>query len=100
MEQLVYKEYDMEEHKVLAIVLENESVNVIRECPSHSGGGVLLGQIRFLNCYSHHTSQEDVPVRSFVMAVSAWAEKWTIASCVNILSQDKAVVRNIGIKHS
>ena len=30
-------------------------------------------------------------------AVSAWAEKWTIASCVNILSQDEAVVRNIGI---
>ena len=34
MEQLVYEEYDTEEHKVLAIVLENESVNVIRECPS------------------------------------------------------------------
>ena len=36
MEQLVYEEYDTEEHKVLAIVLEveNEYVNVIRECPS------------------------------------------------------------------
>ena len=34
MEQLVYEEYDTEEHKVLAIVLENESINVIRECPS------------------------------------------------------------------
>ena len=102
MEQLVYEEYDTEEHEVLAIVLENEYVNVIRvvPVPEWLGGGVLLGQIRFLNCYSHHTSQEDVPVRSFVMAVSAWAEKWTIASCVNILSQDKAVVRNIGIKHS
>ena len=33
MEQLVYEEYDTEEHKVLAIVLENESVTVIRECP-------------------------------------------------------------------
>ena len=53
-----------------------------------------------VTCYSHHTSQEDVPVRSFVTVVSAWAEKWTMASCVNILSQDEAVVRNIGIKHS
>ena len=34
MEQLVYKEYGMEEHEVLAIVLENEYVNVIHECPS------------------------------------------------------------------
>ena len=34
MEQLVYEEYDIEEHKVLAIVLENEYVNVIHECPS------------------------------------------------------------------
>ena len=34
MEQLVYEEYDTEEHEVLAIVLENEYVNVIRECPS------------------------------------------------------------------
>ena len=68
--------------------------------PEWPVGGVLLGQIRFPNCYSHHTSQEDIPVRSFVTAVSAWAEKWTMASCVNILSQDEAVVRNIGIKHS
>ena len=34
MEQLVYEEYDTEEHEVLAIVLENEYVNVICECPS------------------------------------------------------------------
>ena len=34
MEQLVYEEYDTEEQEVLAIVLENEYVNVIRECPS------------------------------------------------------------------
>ena len=34
MEQLVYEEYDTEEHEVLAIILENEYVNVIRECPS------------------------------------------------------------------
>ena len=34
MEQLVYEEYDTEEHEVLAIVLENEYVNVIRECRS------------------------------------------------------------------
>ena len=33
MEQLVYEEYDTEEHKVLAIVLENESVTVNSECP-------------------------------------------------------------------
>ena len=33
MEQLVYEEYDTEEHKVLAIVLENESVTMTRECP-------------------------------------------------------------------
>ena len=33
MEQLVYEEYNTEEQKVLAIVLENEPVTVIRECP-------------------------------------------------------------------
>ena len=33
MEQLVYEEYDTEEHEVLAIVLENESVTMTRECP-------------------------------------------------------------------
>ena len=33
MEQLVYKEYGTEEHEVLAIVLENEYVNVIRVVP-------------------------------------------------------------------
>ena len=44
---------------------------------------------------SHQTTK----VRSFVIAIAAWAEKWTLVSCVNILSQDEAVVRNIGIKH-
>ena len=39
-------------------------------------------------------------MRSFVTAVAAWAEKWTLASCVNILSQDEAVVRSIGRRHS
>ena len=33
-------------------------------------------------------------------AVAAWTEKWTLALCVNILSQHKAMIRNIGIKHS
>ena len=45
---------------------------------------------------SHQTTK----VRSFVIAIAAWAEKWTLVSCVNILSQDEAVVRNISIKHS
>ena len=34
LEKLVYEEYDTEEHEVLAIVLENDYVNVIHECPS------------------------------------------------------------------
>ena len=41
---------------------------------------------RFPDCSSCPTSQEDVPIRSFVTAVAAWAEKWTLALCVNILS--------------
>jgi len=99
MEALVYEEYDTEEHEVLAIVLENQSVTV--------GVSLFLSDreveyywARFPDCCSRHTSQEDVPVRSFVTAVAAWADKWTLASCVNILSQDEAVVRNIGTKHS
>ena len=86
MEQLVFEQYDTEEHEVLAIVLENQSVSVVR----------------FPDCCSRHTTKKDIPVRSFVtaVAVAAWAEKWTLATCVNILSQDEAVVRNIGIKHS
>ena len=99
MEQLVYEEYDTEEHEVLAIVLENQSATV--------GVSLFLSDreveyywASFPDCCSRHTSQEDVPVRSFVTAVAAWAEKWTLASCVNILSQDESVVRNIGIKQS
>ena len=99
MEQLVYEEYDTEEHEVLAIVLENESVTVAVSL-FLSDREVEYYWTRFPDCCSNHTSQEDVPVRSFVTAVSAWAEKWTLASCVNILSQDENVVRNIGIKHS
>ena len=64
-----------------------------------SDHSLVLGEDVNTRC-SHHTSLEDVPVRSFMMAVSAWAEKWTPALCVNFLFQDKAVVRNIGIKHS
>ena len=37
---------------------------------------------------------EDEVMAIIVMAVATWA------SCVNILSQVEAVVRNIGIKHS
>jgi len=99
MEQLVYEEYDTEEHEVLAVVLENQSTTV--------GVSLFLSDreveyyySRFPDCCSRHTTEEDIPVRSFVTAVAAWAEKWTLASCVNILSQDEAVVRNIGIKHT
>ena len=99
MEKLVYEEYDTEEHEVLAIVLENQSATV--------GVSLFLSDreveyywARFPDCCSRHTNKEDIPVRSFVTAVAAWAEKWTLASCVNILSQDEAVVRSIGRRHS
>ena len=93
----MYKECDTEEHEVR--VLSNQSATV--------GVSLFLSDreveyywARFPDCCSRHTTKEDIPVRSFVTAVAAWAEKWTLASCVNILSQDEAVVRNIGIKHT
>ena len=46
-------------------------------------------------CCITHTKEEDIPVRSFITAVTSWGEKWTLAECVNILSQDEMVVRNI-----
>ena len=54
----------------------------------------------FPDCCVRHTSDADVAVRSFVTCVAAWAEKWTLATCVNILAQDEAVVRNIGTPNS
>jgi len=99
MEQLVYEEFDTEDHEVLAIVLENEKVTV--------GVSLFLSDriveyywAPFPDCCVRHTSDADVAVRSFVTCVAAWAEKWTLATCVNILAQDEAVVRNIGTPNS
>ena len=55
---------------------------------------------RFPDCSSGPTSQENVPIRSFVTAVAAWAEKWTLALCVNIFSQHEAMIRNIALASS
>lgn len=95
MENMVYEEYDTEDHEVLAIVLENESVTV--------GVSVYLSDrvveyyfSRFPDCCAKHTETRDVPIRSFVTCLSVFAEKWTLAECVNILSQDEMIVRNIG----
>ena len=94
MEQLVYEEYDTENHEVLAICMETDSVSV--------GISLFLSDReaeyyweRFPTCCVNHTKEEDVSVRSFITAVSVWSEKWTLAECVNILSQDEMVVRNI-----
>ena len=90
MEQLVYEEY-----------LENQPAPVgVSLFLSDRDREVEYYWARFPDCCSHHTSQEDVLIRSFVTAVAAWTEKWTLALCVNILSQHKAMIRNIGIKHS
>ena len=79
MEQLVYEEYNPEED-------ENQPATV-GVSPFLSDREVEYYWARFPNCCSHCTSQEDVvPIRSFVTAVAAWAEKWTLALCVNILS--------------
>lgn len=95
MENLVYEEYDTEDHEVLAIAIENETVTV--------GVSLFLSDriveyywTRFPDCCVRHTEPSDVSVRSFVTCLSTWAEKWTLAECVNILSQDVNIVRNIG----
>jgi len=97
MEDLVYEEYDTEHHEILAICVENGSVSV--------GVSLFLSDReveyyweRFPQCCINHTKEEDVPVRSFITAVTVWGEKWTLAECVNILSQDEMVVRNISKK--
>ena len=94
MEELVYEEFDTENHEILAICLETESESV--------GVSLFLSDReveyyweKFPDCCQTHTKTEDVPVRSFITAVSVWSEKWTLAECVNILSQDEMVVRNI-----
>ena len=94
MEELVYEEFDTENHEILAICLETESVSV--------GVSLFLSDReveyyweKFPECCVTHTKTEDFPVRNFITAVSVWGEKWTLAECVNILSQDEKVVRNI-----
>ena len=94
MEELVYEEFDTENHEVLAICLETDSVSV--------GVSLFLSDReveyyweRVPSCCLTHTREEDVPVRNFITAVSVWSEKWTLAECVNFLSQDEMVVRNI-----
>ena len=94
MEELVYEEFDTENHEILAICLETESVSV--------GVSLFLSDReveyyweKFPECCVTHTKTEDFPVRNFITAVSVWGEKWTLAECVNILSQDEMVVRNI-----
>ena len=83
MEQLVY-----EEDEFLAIVLEIQ--------PATVGVSLFLSdreveyyRARFPDCCSRHTSQEDIPIKSFATAVAVWTEKWTLALCVNILTQDE-----------
>ena len=102
MEQLVYEEYDTEEHKVLAIVLENEYVNVIRECPSSwvSGRWSITGpdSIPKLLLTSHKPGGHGAAGVRGVWHGGAQGPghrpgEWG-RQC------DKAVVRNIGIKHS
>jgi len=95
MENLVYEEFDTEDHEVLAIVMENETVTV--------GVSLFLSDriveyywTRFPDCCVHHTPPSDVSLRSFVTCLATWAEKWTLAECVNILSQDVNIVKNIG----
>jgi len=99
MENLVYEEYDTEDHEVLALVLETEQVSV--------GVSLFLSDriveyywTRFPECCIKHTGQNDVSVRSFVTCLSVWAEKWTLAECVNILSQNEQIVRNVGTQDS
>ena len=92
MEQLVYEEYNPEED-------ENQPATV-GVSPFLSDREVEYYWARFPNCCSHCTIQEDVPIRSFVPAVAAWAEKWTLALCVNILSQHKAMIRNVALASS
>ena len=51
-------------------------------------GGVEYYRARFPDCCSRHTSQEDIPIKSFATAVAVWTENWTLALCVNILCFD------------
>ena len=44
---------------------------------------------RFPDCCSCHTSRDDIPIKSFAMAVAVWTEKWTLSLSVNILTQDE-----------
>lgn len=68
-------------------------------CSSVTGGGVLLLVPRLL--LALHTTEEDIPVRSFVTAVAAWGREVDPGLSVSTsFSQDEAVVRNIGIKHT
>ena len=75
------EEYIPKEVEVLAIVLENQpapvGVSLFR-----SNREVENYWARFPDCCSRHTSQKDVPIRSLVTAVAAWAEKWILDSCV------------------
>ena len=64
MEELVYEEFDTENHEILAICLETESVSV--------GVSLFLSDReveyyweKFPDCCLTHTKAEDVPVRSF-----------------------------------
>ena len=64
------KEYNTEEHEVLAIILENQSTTV--------GVSLFLSDREveyywdmFPDFCSHHTTKEDIQVRSFVSVVAA-----------------------------
>ncbi len=77
-----------EEDEFLAIVLEIQ--------PATVGVSLFLSdreveyyRARFPDCCSRHTSQVDIPIKSFATVVAVWTEKWTLALCVNILTQDK-----------
>lgn len=95
MEQLVYEEYDTEDHEVLSIVLETETTTV--------GVALFLSDrlieyywSHFPQCCLEHTRACDVATRSYMTAISIWAEKWTLSDCVNILSTNEKLVRGVG----
>ena len=66
----VIKEYNTEEHEVLAIILENQSTTVDVSL-FLSDREVEYYWDMFPDFCSHHTTKEDIQVRSFVSVVAA-----------------------------
>ena len=68
MEQLVYEEYDTEDHEVLSIVLETETTTV-GVTLFLSGRRIEYYWSRFPQCCVEHTRASDVATKSFMTAV-------------------------------